>query len=266
MVPAASIVCMGISCAVSFLLPVVLFVYFRRHMKADIRAFFIGCLVMMMFAFGLEQLFHAAVLGSPAGAAIQGNLWLYALYGGLAAGIFEETGRLAAFSTLLKGRKDADALMYGAGHGGIEAILIAGLSMISNISSSLAINAGRMEELLVPFEGAAADQMRLALETLMTHPSWEFLLAGVERISAVVLHLCLSVLVWFAVKEKKYGFYLAAIAMHAAVDGVTVVLSRMGVPALLLEVLLVAVVAGFAWYMRQFWKAHADVSPEEADA
>ena len=144
--------------------------------------------------------------------------------------------------------------------------LIAGLSMISNISSSLAINAGRMEELLVPFEGAAADQMRLALETLMTHPSWEFLLAGVERISAVVLHLCLSVLVWFAVKEKKYGFYLAAIAMHAAVDGVTVVLSRMGVPALLLEVLLVAVVAGFAWYMRQFWKAHADVSPEEADA
>ena len=34
----------------------------------------------------MEQLFHGLVLFSGIGAVIQGNIWLYGLYGGLAAG------------------------------------------------------------------------------------------------------------------------------------------------------------------------------------
>ena len=66
---------------------------------------------------------------------IRGNIWLYALYGGLMAGLFEETGRYLAFSFALKKyrAKNVNALMYGAGHGGFEAIVIVGLTMINNI-------------------------------------------------------------------------------------------------------------------------------------
>ena len=35
--------------------------------------------------------------------------------------------------------------MYGAGHGGIEAILLAGMTMLSNITLALALNRGGLE-------------------------------------------------------------------------------------------------------------------------
>ena len=38
---------------------------------------------MFVFVFLLEQLVHAVVLNSALGAALQGNIWLYGLYGGL---------------------------------------------------------------------------------------------------------------------------------------------------------------------------------------
>ena len=56
----------------------------------------------MLFALILEPVLHNLVLGSAAGAAIQENILLYGLYGGLAAGVFEETGRLMAFRFVLK--------------------------------------------------------------------------------------------------------------------------------------------------------------------
>lgn len=138
-VPTLSIVFMVISCLIAFLVPVGLLLYFRIKKKADILPFFIGCAVMLIFAFVLEQLAHSLILGSAAGIIIQKNTLLYALYGGLMAGLFEETGRFVAFKTVLKRKqeKDQNALMYGAGHGGFEAIVILGLAMINNIIYSV---------------------------------------------------------------------------------------------------------------------------------
>ena len=98
-VPVLSVVFMAVSCLFGFALPIFLLLYFRLKKHADIPPFFIGCAVMLVFAFILERIAHSVILSSPAGAVIQGNLWLYALYGGLMAGIFEETGRLIAFKT-----------------------------------------------------------------------------------------------------------------------------------------------------------------------
>ena len=92
-VPALSIVFMIITCAISFGVPIALFIYLRLVKKADIYPFFAGCTVMLLFAFILESGAHSLVLSSPAGSAIKGNIWLYAIYGGFMAGLFEETGR-----------------------------------------------------------------------------------------------------------------------------------------------------------------------------
>ena len=118
-----SIVFMAAAGVLSVCFPVALFVYFRRKKGADVLPFFVGCAVMLLFAFVLESLAHSVVLGSPAGAAIRENVWLYALYGGLMAGLFEETGRYLAFKTVLKKSlsNNANALMYGAG--GISGVI-----------------------------------------------------------------------------------------------------------------------------------------------
>jgi len=105
-VPTLSIVFMVISCLIAFLVPVGLLLYFRIKKKADILPFFVGCAVMLIFAFVLEQLAHRLILGSAAGMIIQKNTLLYALYGGLMAGLFEETGRFVAFKTVLKRKQE----------------------------------------------------------------------------------------------------------------------------------------------------------------
>ena len=100
-------------------------IYYKKK-GGQVSAFFVGCAVFVVFALLLESLVHNLVLkGLPVGEKILGNTLLYALYGGLMAGLFEETGRFLAFKTVLKKRQDNDrnALMYGAGHGGIECIL-----------------------------------------------------------------------------------------------------------------------------------------------
>ena len=56
-------------------------------------AFLTGAGTFVLFAMVLEPILHNLVLRSPVGAAIQQNILLYALYGGLAAGLFEETDR-----------------------------------------------------------------------------------------------------------------------------------------------------------------------------
>ena len=80
--------------ALGLLFPIVLMLVVKRKYQLGVKPFFLGCLTMFLFALVLEQIVHAIVLGSPAGSAIQNNFWLMALYGGLMAGLFEETGRV----------------------------------------------------------------------------------------------------------------------------------------------------------------------------
>ena len=138
-VPVLSIVCMAVSLVIAFGVPIALFIYFRKKKGADILPFFIGCAVMFVFAFVLEAYAHQAVFASEIGKKIQNNVFAYALYGGFMAGLFEETGRFLAFKTVLKKKlgNDANALMYGAGHGGFEAIYLLGITSINNIIYSV---------------------------------------------------------------------------------------------------------------------------------
>ncbi len=252
-----SIVFMIITCAISFGVPIALFLYLHLVKKADIYPFFAGCTVMLLFAFILESGAHSIVLSSPAGSAIRGNIWLYALYGGLMAGLFEETGRYLAFSFALKKyrAKNVNALMYGAGHGGFEAIVIVGLTMINNLVWSFMINGGRIAELTGSLTGDQLAQAQQAIGLLISTPSYQFLLGGAERIFAILLHISLSVLVWFAVKwEGKLYLYPTAILIHFAVDTAAALLSGLGVNAVIIEAVVAILTTAAALFARRLWR------------
>ena len=256
-VPALSIVFMIITCAISFGVPIALFIYLRLVKKADIYPFFAGCTVMLLFAFILESGAHSLVLSSPAGSAIKGNIWLYAIYGGFMAGLFEETGRYLAFSFALKKyrAKNVNALMYGAGHGGFEAMVIVGLTMINNIVWSFMINSGRIAELTGSLSGDQLAQAQQAIGLLISTPSYQFLLGGAERLFAILLHISLSVLVWFAVKwEGKLYLYPAAILIHFAVDAAAALLSGLGVNVVIIEAVVAILTTAAALFARRLWR------------
>lgn len=208
-----SILAVCVTLALTVVLPVGAMLLLGRR-GGKWRCFFAGAAAFILFAMILEQLLHSAVLRSPAGAVLQGNIWLYGLYGGLAAGLFEETGRLAAFRLLLKKEtRPVTALAYGLGHGGIEAMLITGMTMVNNMIVAAAVSGGR--ELAPELESAAA--------VLAATPATLFLWAGFERVVAIALHVANSVLVFAAVRRQRYGLYLAAILTHTAVNFLAVV-------------------------------------------
>lgn len=185
----------------------------------------IGAAAFALFVLVLESVMHRAVLGVT-GDVITGNIWLYGLYGGLAAGIFEETGRYLAMRLYMKkSLTKENSLMYGVGHGGIEAVMLVGISYISNLMVALMINGNDFESLFAGLDDATTAVTIDRLSALWTLPSYQFFFAGVERISAMLLQIALSYLVYRAVKEKQMKFYGIAVGIHFAVDAVTVILS-----------------------------------------
>lgn len=260
-VPVLSIVFIGMAMLMGIAIPVVLFIVFRKKYKCDVVPFFIGCAVMLVFAFILEGLAHKLILGSAAGAAIQGNVWLYALYGGFMVGLFEETGRLVAFKTVLKKYRgnDRNALMYGAGHGGFEAFYLLVVGLLNYFVYAVMLNSGSAAALLEGLDSDAAATLEGVFASIAAMPPATFLLSVVERGAAVLLQLSLSVLVWFAAKRGGRSMWLFALAilLHLAVDGIAVILSAFISQVMIIEAIIWAMAILCALLARSVWKRMA---------
>ena len=241
-VSGASMAGMVISLLLSVGLPVFLCIFIYKKAKAWVPAFFIGCGIFVGFAMILEQICHAIVL-TVTGSVLQDNIWLYGIYGGLAAALFEETGRWIAMKFCLKKHLTREnALMYGAGHGGIEAFLILGMSSMSNLLTAAMINGGLMEKTMNALEPAQQELTYNQLSVLWITPAYQFYLAPVERISAIALQIALSILVYSAVKTGRKLHLAAAFGIHFAVDFLTVVCAS-AIPTWALELGLLVIVA-----------------------
>ena len=97
--------------------------------------------------------------------------------------------------------------------------MIVGMSYISNLMVALMINLKGLDSLLAGLDAATATATTEQLSALWTIPSYQFFFAGVERISAMMLQIALSYLVY------QMKFYGIAVGIHFAVDAITVILS-----------------------------------------
>lgn len=257
MVSQSSIIMMAVVAIVGIIIPAALCIYFKKKYNCSLKAFFIGCGVMFVFALTLEQLVHMLVLTSPVGVAIQSNIWMYGLYGGFMAGLFEETGRFVAFKFLLKKERENDhtGLMYGAGHGGFEAFYLLTLTMATNLSYAMTINAGQVDALLTSVPAESQGAMMGVIASLTGTAPAMYLVSIIERGAAVIVQLGLSVLVWFAVKNaKKIWLFPLAIALHMLLDFVAVVVNGLTQNIVLVEVLIWVMALGIAAFARSIWK------------
>jgi len=102
MVPVSSLIVMALCALLGVAVPVGLAIWLVKKYQVKPLTILVGAGVFIVFALVLEPILHQLVLKGPHGAAILGNVWYYALYGGLAAGLFEETGRFLGMKFLLK--------------------------------------------------------------------------------------------------------------------------------------------------------------------
>ena len=240
MVPGASIAGMVFSLIVSFALPIGLFVYAKKKLGAKAAPFFIGCGVFFVMVLMLEAAIHRIVF-QLAGEALTGSVILYAVYGGLMAALFEETGRYIAMRFLVKPLDFPNAFMYGAGHGGVEAMLLCGVASISNIASAVMINSGTMSAQLATLDAEKAADTAAALSALWTTPSLTFFAGGVERIIAVVFQ---------SIRKKAPMELVRAYLFHFVIDSLSVLLSA--VASVWVVELVTALVTGGAVLMARY--------------
>ncbi|MBO7703211.1 MAG: YhfC family intramembrane metalloprotease [Solobacterium sp.] len=258
-----SIACMAIGAVMGTVIPIVLFLYLRKKKNASGKAFLCGWLAFFAAALLLERGFHALVFSTPVGAWIQNNLFFYALYGGLMAGLFEELARYFCFSKFLKPEMNNDwnALMYGAGHGGCEMFNIFAVTMVGNLTYALTLNSQGITAFTNGLSGEALEQMTSIITELCTVSPGLFLFGLLERVSAIILQLALSVLVFYAAKNagEDRKLLLIAVELHALVDFLAVILNAL-VPVAVVELVVLLLSLGAAYFARMVWRRHQEAA------
>lgn len=205
--------------ALGFIIPVGAAVVFKlKNREAWLPGVFIGAGTFIVFAMVLEQLLHAAMLPI-----VQGNAVLYCVYGALAAGIFEETGRFVAYKTLMRRHYSTkNAVLMGIGHGGCEALLLVGLNYITYAVTALSVNALGTEQFIQMSSAGNAEvaaTLQTQLESIAGIGAVTVVQAIYERVIAMTFHVCMSVIVYKAVSQRgKVWLYPLAVVLHAVLD------------------------------------------------
>ncbi|MDT8306996.1 MAG: YhfC family glutamic-type intramembrane protease [Anaerolineae bacterium] len=147
------------------------------------------------------------------------ELAIVAAFLGLSAGFFEESARYIVYRWWARdARRWKDGIMLGAGHGGIESILL-GFALALNVAVLAGIRAGRFGALL-PAEQWSVAQAQA--EAMFSGPVVLGLLPAAERAFALAVHLSLSLLVLqvFVRRQRRWWWY--AVGWHALLNAVAV--------------------------------------------
>jgi len=162
----------------------------------------------------------------------QNHLFIYAFGLAFTAGLFELAGRFVVAKIMEKKLTWKRSLAAGLGHGGIEAMLLIGMTYVNNLIYIIMINSGQFDTMIVQAAGAGVDvsQLELIRTQLVGTAPGMFLLAGFERLLAMTGHAAMSVLVCYGVAHKKVGIcVLLCLGIHTLMDltaGISMVLPQ----------------------------------------
>lgn len=224
MVSELSLLFMSITLVISLILPVVLNVVYAIAYKGEktVSAWFLGAAGFVVFQMLVRTPILSAVSTLPGFADFVNNYYvLYAVILGVTAALFEVIGRVCVAIIM------SDKLTYhrgvaaGLGHGGIEAMLLIGLTYVTNLLYSTMINNGSYDMIIEQTAVAGMDVTSLYTmkDTLINTPSYLFGLGGFERILTIICHLAMSLVVcYFVAKKQTMKGVVIALVFHTLID------------------------------------------------
>lgn len=196
-------------------------IYKLRRKDTWVVSALIGAGTFLVFALVLEQLLHTVMMP-----VVGGNKVLYCIYGCLAAGVFEETGRFVAYKLFMKKHHTAqNAVMMGLGHGGFEAMALAGVGLLSNALVAVSVNAIGYDAFVQQSTAGNAEltaAVEQQIEAIAQIGFGNVALSLFERLIAVTFHVCMSVIVYKSTEKGRLRLFPIAILLHALLDSVAV--------------------------------------------
>lgn len=166
----------------------------------------------------------------PFMAFVENNYILYCFIMAFTAGLFEVIGRYAVAKMLKKNLTYTTGVAAGIGHGGIEAVMIVGMTYISNLLYIFMINTNTFDPMVEQTAAMGVDASSLVAlkDSLINTGAGLFYLAGYERVLTVCAHIAMSLLVcYFVWKKKDLLGILICLAIHTALDFGGVVLNSL---------------------------------------
>jgi len=242
------------------------FLIWRRYMVSwRYFAYGVGIFTIfqLMSRIPLVQLAQALLGAEIRASSLLTAAWLILL--AFSAGLFEEFGRYVGYRWIMPNDPKTwkIGVMYGIGHGGIEAMVLVGLSQIMLLTVLT----------LSPFlSGYLPDELRGALTQqealLVGSPAWLPLLAAWERFWTVLFHVAMSLVVLQVFRRRQLRWLWLAIAIHAVMN-VVVVAAPSWLPiskhaSQLLAEALVGVVGLFSvWAIWRFKRVEEKTNPAD---
>ena len=206
------------------LLPIGLGLWLEKRLRLGWRLWWIGAAT-----FVLSQVVHIPfnllILNPflrdrmPAGLSERSALLITAVALGLSAGVFEEVGRYLAYRWPAKdARSWRKGVLMGAGHGGIEAVILGGLVLLAYTQ----LVALRDSDLIsrVPQEQLALLQNQIQIYWSL--PWYDTLLGALERFFTLFFHISASVIVLQVFLRRQIRWLWVAILWHAILDAAAV--------------------------------------------
>jgi uncharacterized membrane protein YhfC len=267
----ATTVAWAISLALMILFPIGLMLWWRSRHDTPWSAFAYGALIFAVFqmftrtplVFVLQGLWAEELQASE-------TLRIFYFIGlGVSAGLFESIGRWAGYKWLFRNRLAynwRNAVAYGIGHGGIEAVVLVGLSSLTNFVTALTVSGENIEALQETLTPEQVEQLLVARE-IYQNLNWpEVLAGGVERVFTLAFHIALSVIVLLVFTRQRAIWLWVAVAIHALVDTAVVLLGNVfGWPLWAVEAFLaIWAVAGLWVILRLRGESRVPQAPSEA--
>ncbi len=230
---------LAISALIALAAPFALAFAVHRCTGAPFKYFAIGAAVFLVSQIVLRfpwQLPLNALVQKTTGG--RGALFYgFIAFSALTAGIFEEVGRWLGYRFFIKKERSwRVGVMYGLGHGGIEAVLLVGV----NAAALLVLYVLLWRGAPIPIAAAKLDLIRYQFSTLTTA---KVLAGGVERLFALCVQVAFSLIVLQAFWRRSLRWLAYAIALHFLVDLVAVIAAR-AAGALVAEIVIGAFAAG----------------------
>ena len=214
----------------------------RKHkLQTNISYLIAGAAGFMVSSRVLELGVHylCILADNPVSRYINGSTAAFVLYGTMMAGVFEECGRHIVLKYIMKkNRTRENAVLYGIGHGGIEILAVILPSMILYLVIAILFSQGTVTDALnvlkITEETAAA-----ALPSVQAAAAFDFsamFMNVIERLFAMLLHIGLTVIVFYGIINAKKGFLPLAVLLHMLMDTFPALYQRGAVPLWSVEV------------------------------
>ena len=155
------------------------------------------------------------------------------------AGVFEECGRHIILKYVMKrNRTRENAVLYGIGHGGIEIWAVILPSMMTYLVVAFMFSKGSVEEALRALN-ITEETAAVALPAVRAVAAFDYGMMAmnvIERLIAMVLHIGLTVIVYYGVIGARKGYLPLAIVLHMLADTFAALYQRGVVPLWSVEV------------------------------